>query len=145
MPSFPKLCSNLNAAIKRQQVCVKTPFSNLNARTLEILVMEGFIRSFNYINSKQNQPVGIEVNLSFKDSSPTFKQIISVSNPGRRVYYSHKGLVLWRNKVLGAAKNKYFKNFRNVRMILSTSKGIITENQAIAYGIGGEVLCKIVI
>ena len=69
------------------------------------------------------------VNLKYNNGIPVIKEISRVSKPGRRVYSKAESIPKIQNG-LGIA-------------IVSTSKGIMTDNDARIKKIGGEIICKV--
>lgn len=107
---------------------VESPASNLRANVLEVLKREGYIRGY----SKQDVRPGIstlKVELKYNDGEPVIKEIARVSKPGRRIYSKIKDLPRIYNG-LGIA-------------ILSTPRGVMSDNEARAANVGGEVLCRV--
>lgn|SRR3989338_2216897 len=109
-------------------VQVKSPSSKARCRLLEILSREGFIRTF----TEETLRPGIKevvVQLKYYEGKPSMKEIHRVSKPGLKVYVE-------TNKI------KSYYNGLGVS-IISTSKGLMTDAEAKAAGVGGEVLCKV--
>ncbi|MBL4877933.1 MAG: 30S ribosomal protein S8, partial [Hyphomonas sp.] len=71
----------------------------------------------------------IEIELKYYEGQPVISEIKRVSKPGRRVYSSVSDIPLVRNG-LGIS-------------ILSTSKGVMSDNAARSENVGGEVLCRV--
>jgi len=147
MPSLYKALGLINAAIHRSQISVVVPASKIVEQVLAILQTSGYIRSFTFVEpSKMQNKKGpatfknIEVALSFFDNAPVLKGIKSVSTPSRRCYVTYKMLKLGRINTVGRAKELYLKGFKFNFVILSTSQGIMTAEEAIKRKIGGEVL-----
>jgi small subunit ribosomal protein S8 len=115
-----------NAQMRGKSV-VFTPASKLRMRVLEVLQDEGYIRS--YAEVEKNGKAEIEIQLKYYEGAPVIQDIARVSKPGRRVYSSISDLGLVRNG-LGIA-------------ILSTPKGVMSDNAARAQNVGGEILCKV--
>ncbi|MFZ4602004.1 MAG: 30S ribosomal protein S8 [Alphaproteobacteria bacterium] len=115
-----------NAQMRGKSV-VFTPASKLRMRVLEVLQDEGYIRS--YAEVEKNGKAEIEIQLKYYEGAPVIQDIARVSKPGRRVYSSINDLGLVRNG-LGIA-------------ILSTPKGVMSDNAARAQNVGGEILCKV--
>ena len=116
---------NANAA---KHDTVKVPASNMKKAIAQILVDEGYIKSFNVIeDGKQGV---IEIALKY---GPNKSQVIlglrRVSKPGLRIYTSCEDMPKVM-KGLGIA-------------IISTSKGVMTDRQARKENVGGEVLAFI--
>ncbi len=106
---------------------VAIPPSRLRENVLEVLHKEGFIRGFTTIEKDGKSE--IEVELKYFDGTPVIKEIARVSKPGRRVYASVTTLPQVYNG-LGIS-------------ILSTPKGVMSDADARAQNVGGEVLCTV--
>ena len=107
---------------------VDAPASRFRKNVLEVLKREGFIRNF---EEKEMRP-GInffEIELKYYNGKPVITEIKRVSKPGRRVYSSIKNLQKTYNG-LGVS-------------ILSTPRGVMSDNEARQANVGGEVLCTI--
>jgi small subunit ribosomal protein S8 len=116
-----------NAQHARLASCV-APASNLRANVLDVLKREGFIRGF----SREEVRPGIaqlRIELKYNDGQPVIKEISRVSRPGRRVYSKIKELPRVYNG-LGVS-------------ILSTPRGVMSDVEARAANVGGEVLCRV--
>ena len=106
---------------------VVTPASKLRARVLEVLQGEGYIRG--YAEIERDGHKHLEIELKYFDGTPVISEIRRVSKPGRRVYSSKSDIPLVRNG-LGIS-------------ILSTSKGVMSDNTARNENVGGEILCRV--
>ena len=106
---------------------VVTPSSKLRIRVLEVLINEGFIRGYTEVEKDGHKNIDIE--LKYYEGQPVISEIKRVSKPGRRVYSSVSDIPLVRNG-LGI-------------LILSTSKGVMSDNSARSENVGGEVLCRV--
>jgi len=113
---------------RARMATIETPASKLRANVLEVLRREGYIRGFSH---KDISPgvAQIRVELKYHEGEPVIKQITRVSRPGRRVYSKITDLPRVFNG-LGIA-------------ILSTSRGVMSDNEARAANVGGEVLCRV--
>jgi small subunit ribosomal protein S8 len=108
-------------------MCV-APASNLRANVLDVLKREGFIRGF----SREEIRPGIaqlRIELKYTEGQPVIKEINRVSRPGRRVYSKIKELPRVYSG-LGVS-------------ILSTPRGVMSDVEARAANVGGEVLCRV--
>ena len=107
---------------------VDIPASNLKKAIADILVAEGFVKSYEIIeDGKQGV---IRITLKYGDNkSPVITGLRRVSKPGLRIYSSCADMPKVR-KGLGIA-------------IVSTSKGIVTDKKARELNVGGEVLAYI--
>ena len=107
---------------------VNAPASMLRSNVLEVLKREGYIRGFR----RHEQRPGIaelEIELKYHDGNPVIQEISRISRPGQRVYSKIKELPLYYNG-LGI-------------MILSTPRGVMSDQEARAANVGGEVLCRV--
>ena len=102
------------------------PNTRLNYQILSILEKEGFIKSFNIL-SKRN--IILYLKYTGRVRRPTLTNLRRISKPGRHIYTSCKEIP----RVLGGLGV----------IILSTSRGIITDKEARFKHIGGEILCSI--
>ena len=120
--------------IKNGQVAklsnVFIPYSNFKKSILRVIKDEGYIKSYEEKDSIQNGHKGLVVHLKYdKDKRPVIRDIKRVSKPGCRVYSAI-------NELKG-----YYNNLGII--ILSTSKGVMSDSQARNAKLGGEILCKI--
>jgi small subunit ribosomal protein S8 len=116
-----------NAQRARQTRC-QAPASKLRENVCEVLKREGYIRAW---RSEELRP-GIrrlEIELKYSEGEPAIKEITRISKPGRRVYSAIKDLPRYYNG-LGI-------------QILSTPRGVMSDNEARAANVGGEVLCRV--
>ena len=107
---------------------VEATASRLRANVLEVLKREGFIRDFSVSESDKGLGV-IEIQLKYHEGRPVIQEIARVSRPGRRVYSKIKELPRIFNG-LGIH-------------ILSTPRGVMSDQEARAHNVGGEVLCRV--
>ena len=107
---------------------VKIPSSKFRARILDVLKKEGYISDYKIINDGKNIE-NLSVDLKYNNGLPVIKEISRVSKPGRRIYAKATSIPKIQNG-LGLA-------------IVSTSKGIMTDNEARTQKIGGEIICRI--
>lgn len=116
-----------NAQRARHAVCV-APGSKLRANVLDVLRREGFIRGF----STETPRPGVSqlrIELKYTEGEPVIKEIQRVSRPGRRVYSKIKELP---RVYAGLGVS-----------ILSTPRGVLSDAEARAANVGGEVLCRV--
>jgi small subunit ribosomal protein S8 len=116
-----------NGQTARKSV-VSAPASRLRENVLEVLKREGYIRSF---SSAEVRPgiSELQIELKYHEGAPVISEIHRVSTPGRRVYSGIKDLKRVYNG-LGIA-------------ILSTPRGVLSDNEARVANVGGEVLCQV--
>jgi small subunit ribosomal protein S8 len=113
---------------RARQAVVATPASKVRANVLEVLKREGYIRGF----SREDLRPGVaelKIELKYVDGEPVIREIARVSKPGRRIYSRIADLPRSYNG-LGIS-------------ILSTPRGVLSDNEARAAKVGGEVLCRI--
>jgi small subunit ribosomal protein S8 len=121
------LLTRIRNAQRRGRTTVGTPSSKLRVHVLEVLQREGYIRGFTEIEKDGRKELDIE--LKYYDGSPVISEIRRISKPGRRVYSAVRDLPLVRNG-LGIS-------------ILSTPKGVMSDNDARTQNVGGEILCRV--
>ena len=108
---------------------VLVPSSKFRAKILDILKKEGYISDYKLVSNAGNKQTTLKVNLKYNNGLPVIKEISRVSKPGRRVYSKAESIPKIQNG-LGIA-------------IVSTSKGIMSDNNARIKKIGGEIICKV--
>ncbi len=104
------------------------PNSKFRAKILEVLKQEGYISNYKTLPSEKNKS-SIQVDLKYNNGSPVIKEIKRVSKPGRRIYAKADSIKKIQNG-LGLA-------------IVSTSMGIMSDNDARNKNVGGEIICRI--
>ena len=107
---------------------VSIPNSRLRAKILDVLKDEGYISNYKILSEKQNNK-SLIVDLKYNNGIPVIKNIARASKPGRRVYAKANSIPKIQNG-LGIA-------------IVSTSMGIMSDNDARSKKIGGEVICRV--
>ncbi|MDR6267163.1 MULTISPECIES: 30S ribosomal protein S8 [Rhodobacterales] len=122
------MLTRIRNAQLRGKSTVKTPASKLRGWVLDVLQSEGYIRGYEAGTGANGHPE-LEISLKYFDGVPVIKELKRVSTPGRRVYSNVKDIPSVRQG-LGVS-------------IVSTSKGVMSDAQARAANIGGEVLCTI--
>lgn len=122
------MLTRIRNAQMRGKSTVKTPASKLRGWVLDVLANEGYIRGYEPATSDAGHPE-LEISLKYFDGMPVIKELKRVSTPGRRVYAGSKDIPTVRQG-LGVS-------------IVSTPKGVMSDAQARAANVGGEVLCTI--
>lgn len=122
------LLTRIRNASSAKHDTVDVPASNMKKAIVQILVDEGYVKSFSVIEDGKQGVIRIVLKYG-EGKTPIIQGIKRVSKPGLRMYTSAEDLpkVL---KGLGIA-------------IISTSQGIMTDKKARAAGIGGEILCYV--
>ena len=109
---------------------IDIPFSNFRLKILEVLKKEGYIINFNIDKKNENNSKKlINVDLKYYEGQPVIREIKRISKPGRRVY-SRADSIPRVHGGLGLA-------------ILSTSKGVMSDSEAIKNNLGGEEICRV--
>jgi len=109
---------------------VNIPNSKFRARILNVLKDEGYISDYKFLPDQKNKNKGsLLVDLKYNDGLPVIKEITRVSKPGRRIYTRADSIPKIQSG-LGIA-------------IVSTSIGIMSDNDARLKNVGGEIICKV--
>ncbi|MEL7258439.1 MAG: 30S ribosomal protein S8 [Pseudomonadota bacterium] len=122
------MLTRIRNAGMRGKSTVMVPASKMRTRVLDVLADEGYIRGFENATGKDGHPA-IEVSLKYFEGAPVIREMKRVSKPGRRVYMS-VGDIPQVRQGLGVS-------------IVSTSKGVMSDANARAANVGGEVLCTV--
>ena len=122
------MISRIRIAQMRLSNKVQIPSSKFREKILQVLKNEGYISDYKMF-SDSNKKSTISVDLKYNNGLPVIKEIRRISNPGRRVYAKATSIPKIQNG-LGLA-------------IVSTSKGIMTDNDARTQNIGGEIICRV--
>ena len=116
---------NAHSVNKRATYCLS---SNLNNNVLKVLKDEGYIR--NFVKEDIREGIShIKIELKYHEGVPVIKRIKRISKPGIRVYSKIKELP----KPYGGLGIS----------IISTPKGVMSDQKARANNVGGEVLCEV--
>jgi small subunit ribosomal protein S8 len=107
---------------------VLAPKSTMHVRVLEVLKREGYIRGFGEVEQATGKQ-SLSVELKYHNGEPVIRELKRVSKPGRRVYAGVRDLPTIYNG-LGIA-------------IVSTPRGVMSDAEARAAHVGGEILCLV--
>ena len=107
---------------------VRMPASKVKQAIAKVLKDEGYVRDFQVTKAEKNKSV-LEIALKYFEGKPAIDKLDRVSRSGLRVYRGKNDLP----KVMGGLGIA----------IISTPAGIMTETQARAKGVGGEVICTV--
>ena len=116
-----------NAQLRKLKT-VAIPNSKFMARILDVLKEEGYISDYKFIPDTKNKGT-LFVDLKYNNGLPVIKEITRVSKPGRRIYTKADSIPKIQSG-LGIA-------------IVSTSMGIMSDNDARSKNIGGEIICRV--
>lgn len=123
------LIIRLKLAYKCHLISIKVLKNKFSIKFLNILYKIGVIRGFYILENEKN----ILVYLKYKNKRATIYDIKVISKPSKRVYWN-----------LNLLSKNYRKHAISNFYIISTSKGLITSNEAILkYSLSGEILCEI--
>ena len=122
------MLTRIRNAQRAKKSDVVSPASRLRENVLEVLKREGYISGYEKINVR----AGIDelhIQLKYHEGTGVITEIYRVSTPGRRVYSSVRDLPRVYNG-LGIS-------------IVSTPKGVMSDNEARKANVGGEILCQV--
>ena len=122
------MLTRIRNAQMRGKSTVSTPASKLRAWVLDVLADEGYIRGYEKTTSTDGHGA-IEISLKYFDGVPVIRELKRVSKPGRRVYLGVKDIPQVRQ---GSGVS-----------IVSTPQGVMSDANARAKNVGGEVLCTV--
>ena len=107
---------------------VRIPGSKFREKILNVLKQEGYISDYKLLTDTNNKG-SLSVDLKYYNGLPVIKEIKRISKPGRRIYVKATSIPKIKNG-LGVA-------------IVSTSIGIMSDNDARNKNVGGEIICKV--
>ena len=107
---------------------VRIPNSKFRAKILDVLKQEGYISNYK-LSPDLNKKDSLVVDLKYSNGLPVIREIKRVSKPGRRIYAKADSISKIQNG-LGLA-------------IVSTSIGIMSDNDARTKNVGGEIICRV--
>ncbi len=110
-----------------EKVSVRMPASKMRTAIAKVLKNEGYIEDF-AAHEAEGKPM-MEIRLKYYAGRPVIERIERVSRPGLRIYRAKDELP----SVTGGLGV----------VIVSTSKGVMTDRAARKAGLGGEVLCTV--
>ena len=120
------MLTRIRNALTAKHETVEVPASNMKKAIAQILLDEGYIKSVDFVDDGLSGK--LVIGLKYADGNrPVISGLKRVSKPGLRTYSGAEKMP----KVLGGLGTT----------IVSTSKGIMTDRQAKAANVGGEVLC----
>ena len=131
--SFTDPISDMITRIRNAQLrslnTVTIPNSKFRVRILDVLKREGYISNYKLLSDSKNKKESLLVDLKYNNGLPVIKEIKRISKPGRRIYAKADSISKIQNG-LGLA-------------IVSTSMGIMSDNDARTKNIGGEIICRV--
>jgi small subunit ribosomal protein S8 len=117
-----------NANLAKHQI-VQIPSTKITRNIAQVLFAEGLIDSFEELKNGLQSSLLLSLKYSGKERKPSIVKIQRISKPGLRVYSGTKKMP----RILGGFGTA----------IVSTSRGLMTDQQARESGVGGELLCYI--
>ena len=122
------LLTRIRNANMVRHATVDIPASKTKKSILEILLKEGFIKSYEIVENNNQETIKVSLKYG-TDKSRVITGIKRISKPGLRVYAKRNELP----RVLGGLGIA----------VISTSNGIITDKEARKLNVGGEVICYV--
>ena len=123
------MLTRIRNAVMVNLVNVDMPYSKIKAEVARILKQEGYINDFQRVEGQSTQGI-LRITLKINGHSDrVISGIKRVSKPGRRIYARHNDIP----KVLSGLGVS----------ILSTSAGVITDQEARLKSVGGEIICEV--
>ncbi|KAA3662283.1 MAG: 30S ribosomal protein S8 [Chloroflexi bacterium] len=125
------MLTRVRNALMREHPTVSMPISKAKEAIAQVLKDEGYIEDFKVVQEKPQSVLQIKLKYigGRRDRRSVITGIERVSRPGRRVYVGKQDIP-WVLSGMGIA-------------IVTTSKGLMTGQQARQANVGGEVLCKV--
>lgn len=111
-----------------RKATVESPYSTLRESVCAVLKSEGFIRDYRAQDGENNKRT-LTIELKYSEGQGAIREMRRVSKPGRRVYS-------------GVNEMPRFYNGLGVTVV-STPRGVMSDHDARAANVGGEVLCQV--
>ena len=121
------MLTRIRNALAVRKRTVKIPASNMKQSIATVLKQEGYISGVE--TQKDGAHQNMTITLRYADGVGAIEEIQRISRPGRRVYCNAEDLPRV-NGGLGI-------------VMVSTSKGLMTDREARSSGVGGEVVCRV--
>ena len=119
--------TRIRNGLMRGKVHVDAPYSKLKHELVNVLISEGYLKSCEK-TEKDGKP-SIKIILKYHNASPAIKNIKRISKPSLRKYSASSDIKSVKNG-LGA-------------LIVTTNQGLMTDKEAKAKNVGGEILCEV--
>ena len=119
--------TRIRNGLMRGKTNVLVPYSKLKHDLVDVLVSEGYLKSCS--KTDENKKPKIDVELKYHNESPVIKELKRVSKPSLRKYSGATDL----DSVKGGLGS----------FIVSTNQGLMTDKDAKAKNVGGEILCEV--
>lgn len=125
--SISNMLSMIKNGYMSKQKSVTMPHTKLLEKIADVLTKNGFLD--NVSTTKEKTKKNLVLVLKYNEKKPALENLERISKPGLRVYVQKENMP----RVLGGIG----------KVIISTSKGIMTGGEAKKQGLGGEIICKI--
>ena len=123
------MITRIRNAQLRKLHSVIIPNSKFRVKILDVLKDDGYIADYKISSDKKTKKESLSVDLKYNKGLPVIQEIKRVSKPGRRIYAKADSIQKIQNG-LGLA-------------IVSTSIGIMSDNDARTKNVGGEIICRV--
>jgi len=121
------MLTRIRNAHAAEKVSISMPASKMKTAVAKVLADEGYIAAYR-VGGSDGMSV-LEIDLKYHEGRPVIETLQRFSRPGRRIYRGKSALPRVKNG-FGVA-------------VVSTSRGLMSDRQARAAGIGGEVLLTV--
>ena len=121
--------TRIRNGLMRGKSNVFVPYSKLKHELVNVLVAEGYLKGCVKTDDSVYEKPMINVELKYHNEEPVIKELKRISKPSLRKYSSSTSLDSVKNG-LGS-------------YILSTNQGLMTDRDARAKNVGGEILCEV--
>jgi small subunit ribosomal protein S8 len=125
--SISNMLSMIKNGYMSKQKSIAMPHTKLIEKIADVLVKNGFLENVQTTNEKNKKT--LVLTLKYEAKKPALENLERISKPGLRVYVQKENMP----RVLGGIG----------KVIISTSKGIMTGGEAKKQNLGGEIICKI--
>ncbi len=121
--------TRIRNAVRANHRIVEIPASNVKKALTKVLYEKGYIQNYKFEDKQPFQTIKIALKYDPQSKEPAIVNLVRVSKPGLRKY-------------AGADRIPRVLNGLGIA-ILSTSHGVMTDKEARAQSVGGEVLCYV--
>lgn len=122
------MITQIRNAYQRQKKSVELPCSKTKEQLAKVLRGEGYLAEVKRFKEKGRPGKMLRLDLEYQEREPAIFKIRRLSKPGRRLYVPAKKLP---------------RKFRGIT-IVSTPRGLMTENEARRKNLGGELICEVI-
>jgi small subunit ribosomal protein S8 len=125
------MLTRMRNALEREHPTVAVPYSKMKAAIAEVMKNEGYIENYEVLTQGKFPTLVIRLRYvgGRREKRPVITGLQRVSSPGRRIYVGKKEIP-WVLSGMGVG-------------IMTTSRGIMTDQRARQLGLGGELICKV--